>query len=66
MGRHFAPLWIPVGAVLFAAVVIYGLSRVLLSFSRGTAPIVALIIALAILGIAALVASRVTSAEDAG
>ncbi|MGH2458797.1 MAG: hypothetical protein ACRDIY_08015 [Chloroflexota bacterium] len=64
MGRHFAPLWVPVGAVFCAAVLIYFLSRVLLSFNRETTPFVALAIALLILIVATYVASKFATAEE--
>lgn len=64
MGRHVAPFWVPVGAVCCAAILIYGLSRVLLSFDRETTPFVALAIALAVLVVASLVAGRVASSSE--
>jgi hypothetical protein len=64
MSRHIAPLVIPLGAIVAAAVIIFAISRVLLSFSREITPIVALSIALAILVICSLVAARVSANED--
>ncbi len=64
MSRHIAPLVIPLGAIVGAAVIIFSISRVLLSFSREITPIVALSIALAILVICSLVAARVSANED--
>ena len=58
MSRHFWPLLIPVTAIACAAVIIFGISRVLLSFNHETTPMVALGIALAILVIATLIAAR--------
>jgi len=64
MGRHFAALWVPVGAVLCAAVLIFLISRVLLSFNRETTPFVALAIALLVLIVGTLVAPRMASSEE--
>lgn len=64
MGRHFAPLWVPVGAVLCAAILIYGTSRVLLSFNKETTPFVALAIALVVLIAGTLIAPRMASSEE--
>lgn len=64
MGRHFAPLLIPLGAVAAAALIIFVISRVLLSFSREITPFVALGIALAVLVICSLVAAQVSASEE--
>ncbi len=64
MGRHFAPLLIPLGAITAAGVIIFVISRVLLSFSREITPFVALGIALAVLVICSLVAAQVAAREE--
>jgi len=47
--RHFWPLLIPVSALVVAGVIIYTMSRILLSFSHEVTPFVALAIALVFL-----------------
>lgn len=64
MGRHFAALWVPLGAILCAAVLIYAISRVLLSFNKETTPFVALAIALVVLIVGTLIAPKMTSTDD--
>jgi uncharacterized membrane protein len=62
MARHLAPLWIPLTAIVSAGLIIFGISRVLLSFSHEVTPFVALGIALAILLGCAFISTRLSEA----
>ncbi len=61
MNRLVMPLLIPLGAFLGGAAIVFGISRILLSFNKETTPPVALGIAVLILLGSSLVASRVSS-----
>ncbi len=62
MNRIVIPLLIPLTAIAAVALIVFTISRILLSFSKGVTPPVALGIAMAVLLVSALVASRVSSA----
>jgi hypothetical protein len=59
--RYVVPLAIPLTALVCGAIIVFSISRVLLSFNKETTPIVALGIALVVLLGASFVASRVSS-----
>lgn len=61
MNRLIMPLLIPLAALLAGAIIVLGISRVLLAFNKETTPIVALGIALVVLLGASFVASRVST-----
>ena len=56
--RLVLPLLIPFGALLIIAIPVIGFSRILLSLTKDAATAIALIVALSILVVAAVVASR--------
>lgn len=60
MNRLVIPLLIPLGALLGGAIIVFGISRVLLAFNKETTPIVALGIALVVLLGSSFVASRLS------
>jgi hypothetical protein len=59
--RYVVPLGIPLTALVLGGIIVFAISRVLLSFSKETTPFVALSIALVVLLGASFVASRVSS-----
>jgi hypothetical protein len=59
MDRYVMPLAIPLAALLTGAVIVFAISRVLLSFSKEATPPVALAIAMVILIGSSLLAARV-------
>jgi len=65
MARHIMPLLIPLGAIAIAGAIIFVISRVLLSFSHETTPMVALGIALVVLLGCTLIATRFEGTQEA-
>ena len=61
MNRVIIPLALPLTALLAVGVIVFLVSRVLLSFSKETTPIVALGLALVVLFGASFIASRVST-----
>jgi len=61
MNQRLLPLVLPLAAIAATGLIIFVISRILLSFSKTTTPPVALGIAMAILIICAVVAGRVQS-----
>ncbi len=59
MDRYVMPLAIPLAALITGAVIVFAISRVLLSFDKETTPPVALAIAMVILIGSSLLAARV-------
>lgn len=61
MNQRLLPLVLPLAAIAATGIIIFVISRILLSFTKTTTPPVALGIAMAILIVCSIVAGRVQS-----